>query len=282
MKEFVLITGQSGAGKSQAAGILEDMGYFCVDNLPPELLDGFMELCRAAEGKYDRVALVSDVRAGTDTGDLARHIALLRESVSLRVLFLEASETAIINRYKETRHVHPLDPTGTDLPGAIRREKVSLRPLRDLADVTIDTTELNWSGLKQRLSRIFQEETGHFYVHVCSFGYKNGIPAGADLVMDVRFLPNPFYVPELKPMTGLEAPVRDYVCSFTATAEFLAKMKELLAFLLPRYQAEGKTSLLLAVGCTGGQHRSVVMAEKLAESVRALGYTADCTHRELN
>ena len=282
MKEFVLITGQSGAGKSQAAGILEDMGWYCVDNLPPELLDGFMELCRAAEGKYDRVALVSDVRAQTNIEDLAKHVALLRQRVSLRVLFLEASETAIVNRYKETRHVHPLDPTGTDLIGAIRRERVSLQQLRDLADVVIDTTELNWSGLKQRLSPMFQEETERFYVHVSSFGYKNGIPAGADLVVDVRFLPNPYYVPELKPMTGLDAPVRDYVCSFTATGDFLLKMKDLLAFLLPRYQAEGKSSLLLAVGCTGGQHRSVVMAEKLAESVRALGYTADCTHRELS
>jgi UPF0042 nucleotide-binding protein len=282
MKEFVLITGQSGAGKSQAAGILEDMGFFCVDNLPTELLDGFTELCQAAEGKYDRVALVSDIRGRRDIGALAEHIRKLKESVSLRVLFLEATDAVILNRYKETRHLHPLDPTGNDLPGAIRREKEALAPLRALADETVDTSELNWSSLKLRLGRIFLPETkDSLYLHVCSFGYKNGLPAGADLVMDVRFLPNPFYVPELKPLTGLDPAVRDYVCAFPATAEFLEKMKDMLAFLLPRYLAEGKSSLLLAVGCTGGKHRSVVMAERLTVILRELGYTADCVHREL-
>ena len=282
MKEFVLITGLSGAGKSQAAGILEDMGFFCVDNLPPELLDGFMELVMAAEGKYDRVALVSDIRGRRDIGGLAEHIRQLRQKLPLQVLFLEASEQVIVNRYKETRHRHPLDPRGGDLSGAIRREKAALAPLRELADQVVDTSTLNWSSLKLRLSAFFQsEDKDSVFLHICSFGFKNGIPAGADLVMDVRFLPNPFYVEELKNQTGMDAPVRDYVCASPAAGEFLEKMTDLLSFLLPKYRAEGKTGLLLAIGCTGGRHRSVVVAEKLTELMRAAGCPTDCVHREL-
>ena len=282
MKEFVLITGLSGAGKSQAAGILEDMGFFCVDNLPPELLDGFMELVMAAEGKYDRVALVSDIRGRRDIGVLAEHIRQLKETQPLQVLFLEASEQVIVNRYKETRHRHPLDPRGGDLSGAIRREIAALAPLRELADHVVDTSGLNWSSLKLRLSSFFPtEEKDSVFLHICSFGFKNGIPAGADLGMDVRFLPNPFYVEELKNQTGLDAPVRDYVCASPATGEFLEKMTDLVTFLLPKYRTEGKTGLLLAIGCTGGRHRSVVIAEKLTELLRAAGCPADCVHREL-
>ena len=282
MKEFVLITGLSGAGKSQAAGILEDMGFFCVDNLPPELLDGFVELVMAAEGKYDRVALVSDIRGRRDLGGLAEHIRLLKETLPLQVLFLEASEQVIVNRYKETRHRHPLDPRGSDLSGAIRREIAALAPLRELADHVVDTSGLNWSSLKLRLGAYFQpEEKDTVFLHICSFGFKNGIPAGADLVMDVRFLPNPFYVEELKNQTGLDTPVRDYVRASPATGEFLEKMTDLLSFLLPKYRAEGKSGLLLAIGCTGGRHRSVVIAELLTELLRARGCPADCVHREL-
>jgi len=282
MKEFVLITGLSGAGKSQAAGILEDMGFFCVDNLPPELLDGFMELVMAAEGKYDRVALVSDIRGRRDIGNLAEHIRLLRRNLPLQVLFLEASEQVIVNRYKETRHRHPLDPRGSDLTGAIRKEMAAMAPLREMADHVVDTSGLNWSSLKLRLSAFFQsEDKDSVFLHICSFGFKNGIPAGADLVMDVRFLPNPFYVEELKNQTGLDAPVRDYVCASPAAEEFLEKMTDLVRFLLPKYRAEGKTGLLLAIGCTGGRHRSVVIAEKLTELLRAAGCPADCVHREL-
>ncbi len=282
MKEFVLITGLSGAGKSQAAGILEDMGFFCVDNLPPELLDGFMELVMAAEGKYDRVALVSDIRGRRDIGNLAEHIRLLRRNLPLQVLFLEASEQVIVNRYKETRHRHPLDPRGSDLTGAIRKEMAAMAPLREMADHVVDTSGLNWSSLKLRLSAFFQsEDKDSVFLHICSFGFKNGIPAGADLVMDVRFLPNPFYVEELKNLTGLDAPVRDYVCASPAAEEFLEKMTDMLRFLLPKYRAEGKTGLLLAIGCTGGRHRSVVIAEKLTELLRAAGCPADCVHREL-
>ena len=282
MKEFVLITGLSGAGKSQAAGILEDMGFFCVDNLPPELLDGFMELVMAAEGKDDRVALVSDIRGRRDIGNLAEHIRLLRRNLPLQVLFLEASEQVIVNRYKETRHRHPLDPRGGDLTGAIRKEMAAMAPLREMADHVVDTSGLNWSSLKLRLSAFFQsEDKDSVFLHICSFGFKNGIPAGADLVMDVRFLPNPFYVEELKNLTGLDAPVRDYVCASPAAEEFLEKMTDLVRFLLPKYRAEGKTGLLLAIGCTGGRHRSVVIAEKLTELLRAAGCPADCVHREL-
>jgi UPF0042 nucleotide-binding protein len=282
VKDFVLITGQSGAGKSQAAGILEDMGYFCVDNLPTELLSDFIELCLAAEGKYDRVALVSDLRGQRDPVKLAERIKELREKIPLRVLFLECEEKTLLNRYKETRHLHPLDPAGADLSGTIRRERELLEPIRALADVKLDTTGFTWSRLKLRLSVLFQPEGKEgLFLHICSFGYKNGLPAGADLVMDVRFLPNPFYVPELKELTGLDEAVRDYVCDQPAAEEFLTKMKEFMAFLLPRYQAEGKPALLLAMGCTGGKHRSVVMAEQLTARLRDLGYPVECVHRDL-
>lgn len=283
MKEFVLITGQSGAGKSQAAGILEDMGYYCVDNLPAELLPSFIQLCLAAEGRFDRVALVSDIRGQTDFGELAATVARLREELGLHVLYLEASDAAILNRYKETRHSHPLDPGGEDLPAAIRREKEALAPLRAEADTVVDTTGFTWSRLKLRLSKVFHsgKEEGGLFLHICSFGFKNGLPAGADLVFDVRFLPNPFYVPELKNLTGMDAPVREYVDSFPAAGEFRDKLRDLLAFLLPRYQEEGKSSLQLAFGCTGGRHRSVALAEEVTVMLRGMGYSADCVHRDL-
>jgi len=282
MKEFVLITGLSGAGKSQAAGILEDMGFFCVDNLPAELVDGFVELVMAAEGKYDRVVLVSDIRGRRDIGELARHMQELREKLPIQILFLEASDRIIVNRYKETRHSHPLDRKGSDLPGAIRRERTVLAPLRDVADHVVDTSGLNWSSLKLTLSAFVQpEDRNGAFLHICSFGYKNGLPAGADLVMDVRFLPNPFYVEGMRELTGLDAPVREYVCSTPAAGEFLRKMTDLITFLLPKYRDEGKSGLLIAIGCTGGRHRSVAIAEELMEMLRGQGYPADCVHREL-
>ena len=283
MKEFVLITGLSGAGKSQTAGIFEDMGYYCVDNLPPELLPRFLELCLAVDGKYDHVAMVSDLRSFDNIGGLSERIRQLRsENLTLKVLFVEASEQSILNRYQETRHRHPLDPTGSDVLGAIRLEKQLLAPLRELADEVLDTTGFTLSKLKLHLNRLYAPESAvGMNVHVCSFGFQKGLPDGADLVLDVRFLPNPYYVPELKPLSGLDSRVRDYVCSFPETAEFIQKLRDLLRFLLPRYQAEGKPSLLIAFGCTGGHHRSVTLAEETAGIVRSLGYSVDCTHRDL-
>lgn len=283
MKQFVLITGLSGAGKSQTAGIFEDMGYYCVDNLPPELIPRFMEVCLAVDGKYDRVALVSDLRSFENIGSLLDTIREMRSvNADMRVLFVEATEQSILNRYKETRHRHPMNPDGDDVLAAIRREKELLLPLREISDDVLDTTGFTLSRLKLHLAKLYAPDSAaDMNVHVCSFGYKAGLPDSADLVLDVRFLPNPYYVPELKPLSGLDSRVHDYVCSFPETAEFLQKLRELLRFLLPRYQAEGKTSLLIAFGCTGGYHRSVALAEETCSIVRSLGYSVDCTHRDL-
>ena len=281
--EFVLITGLSGGGKSQAASILEDLGYYCVDNLPPELIPRFAELCLAAGEKYDRVALVSDIRGMDDGGGLQEAIREARLRAPMRILFLEASTETILKRYKETRHRHPLDPGGGDLRGAIGRERERLAWLKDLADVVMDTTDYPLSKLRARLEEEFARDSSRsgMDLHVRSFGYKYGIPEEADLVLDVRFLPNPFYVPELKEHTGLEPAVRDYVLSFPVTGAFLEKFMDLLCFLIPNYEEEGKPSLMLWVGCTGGKHRSVALAERIAELLQERGYRADCAHRDL-
>ncbi len=281
--EFVLITGLSGGGKSQAASILEDLGYYCVDNLPAALIPRFADLCLAAEEKYDRVALVSDIRGMDGSGDLREAIQEARKRAPVRILFLEAGTETILNRYKETRHRHPLDPTGADLRGAVSRERERLSWLKDLADVVVDTTEYSLARLRARLAEEFSGEgtrTG-MDLHVRSFGYKYGIPEDADLVLDVRFLPNPFYVPELKEHSGLEAAVRDYVLSFPVTQSFLDRLMDLLAFLIPNYEEEGKPSLMVCLGCTGGKHRSVAMAEKITALLQERGYRADCAHRDL-
>ncbi|MBR3060616.1 MAG: RNase adapter RapZ [Oscillospiraceae bacterium] len=281
--EFVLVTGLSGGGKSQAASILEDLGYYCVDNLPAELIPRFVDLCMAAEEKYDRVALVSDIRGMDGSGRLREAIQDLQGRAPLRILFLEAGTEAILLRYKETRHRHPLDPEGRDLRGAVTLERGRMAWLKDLADVVVDTTDYPLSRLRQRLVEEFSRDSARsgMNLHVRSFGYKYGIPEDADLVLDVRFLPNPFYVPELKEHTGLESPVRDYVLSYAVTGAFLNKLMDLLSFLIPCYEEEGKPSLMLCVGCTGGKHRSVVLAERITELLHDCGYRADCAHRDL-
>ena len=281
--EFVLVTGLSGGGKSQAASILEDLGYYCVDNLPAELIPRFVDLCMAAEEKYDRVALVSDIRGMDGSGKLREAIQDAQERAPLRILFLEAGTEAILMRYKETRHRHPLDPEGRALRAAVTLERERMAWLKDLADVVVDTTDYPLARLRQRLVEEFSRDSARsgMDLHVRSFGYKYGIPEDADLVLDVRFLPNPFYVPELKEHTGLESPVRDYVLSFAVTGTFLDKVMDLLRFLIPCYEEEGKPSLMICVGCTGGKHRSVVLAERITGLLHDCGYRADCAHRDL-
>ena len=281
--EFVLITGLSGGGKSQAASILEDLGYYCVDNLPAELMPRFADLCLAAEEKYDRVAMVSDVRGMNGKAKLSEAIGDMRSKAPLRILFLEAGTDTILKRYKETRHRHPLDPEGADLPGAVARERERIAWLKELADVVIDTTDYPLAKLRQRLGEHFGKDSARsgMDLHVRSFGYKYGIPEDADLVLDVRFLPNPFYVPELKDLTGLDPAVRDYVLSFPVTESFLDKLMDLLVFLIPCYEEEGKPSLMLSVGCTGGKHRSVALAERITALLQERGFRADCAHRDL-
>jgi len=281
--EVLIITGLSGAGKSQAANCLEDMGYFCVDNLPPALVLKFTEFMSQMESKKEKVAFVIDVRGGQFFNDLFAVLEdLKRQEIKYEILFLEASEDVLIRRYKESRRKHPLAPAGRVLE-AIRLEKQMLEDLRGRADVIIDTSGLSVAKLKEELVKLFGEDTegGMMTITVMSFGYKLGLPMDADLVMDVRFLPNPNYEPELHYLTGEEDAVKQYVLSFSATKSFVRRYFSLLKFLLPYYVQEGKTHLVVAVGCTGGQHRSVVLAEHLGKNLRKSGYRVITKHRDV-
>lgn len=282
--EFVIISGMSGAGKSKAASFMEDMGFFCVDNLPAPLITKFAELGMAGNGEYGRVVLVSDVRSGANFDGLFQALENLRRmKCPYSILFMDAGDETIIKRYKETRRSHPLADECDSLEQAIALERRSMAALKARADHIIDTSELSTAKLKGELNRLFghgQKGDG-MQVNVTSFGFKHGLPRTADLVFDVRFLPNPYYIPHLRPLTGLDQGVRDYVFDSPQTGEFLARLTALLDFLLPRYVEEGKTELVLAVGCTGGHHRSVAVAHELAQHIRALGYQTDENHRDL-
>ena len=283
--EFVIISGLSGAGKSRAASFMEDMGFFCVDNLPAPLITKFAELGMAGSGEYDRVVLVTDVRSGSNFDGLFQALDQLRAmQCPYSILFMDASDDTIIQRYKETRRSHPLAEDCDSLEGAIALERQMMEPLRRRADYILDTSELPTAKLKGELKRLFargQKAENSMSVNVTSFGFKHGLPREADLVFDVRFLPNPYYVPELRPLTGLDDGVRNYVFASPQTEEFLKRLTELLDFLLPRYVEEGKTALVIAVGCTGGHHRSVAIAHALARHIRELGYQAGENHRDM-
>ena len=283
--ELLIITGLSGAGKSRAAKYLEDFGYYTVDNIPAKMIYQFAGFCAGSGERFDRVALVSDIRAGSeDFPSIPMTIDRLRKmGVTCRMLFLGADRDTIVRRYKETRRIHPLMQPGESIEEAAEREEALLRPLRESADFVIDTTQMPSSKLSSELYSIFGDRTKEhkLTVSVCSFGYKHGIPSEADLVFDVRFMPNPFYIPELKDKTGLDAPVRDYVLSFEQSRAFLDKMDDLFRFLLPRYTEEGKTMLVVAVGCTGGRHRSVAIARELAERIARMGYPVSENHRDM-
>ena len=283
--EFVIITGMSGAGKSQAASFMEDMGFFCVDNLPVPLIGKFAELGMGSTGEYDRVVLVTDVRAGAAFDGLFRALDEL-DSVQCpySILFVDASDDTIIKRYKETRRNHPLSEEAGSLERAIETERRMLRPLYERADHVIDTSGLPTAKLKQNLGDIFQygkEKAHNMQVSVTSFGFKHGIPRTADLVFDVRFLPNPYYIPQLRGMNGLDEGVREYVFSNGQAAALLRHLESMAEFLLPCYVEEGKTSLVIAIGCTGGHHRSVAIAHALTEYIAQLGYTVAEQHRDL-
>ena len=283
--EFVIISGLSGAGKSKAASFMEDMDFFCVDNLPAPLIPEFAELGMAGSGEYDRVVLVTDIRGGTNFGSLFQALQDLTDmQCEYHILFMEAATEVIIKRYKETRRSHPLAEECDSLEQAIELERKMLAPLRERADYVIDTSNLSTAKLKGELRRLFAKSgsaQGRMDVRVSSFGFKYGIPMEADLVFDVRFLPNPYYVAELRPMTGLDAPVRDYVFQSPVTDEFLSRLGDFVGWLLPRYEEEGKTALVVAVGCTGGHHRSVAVAHALADLVRRAGFPVSESHRDL-
>ena len=282
--DFIIISGLSGAGKSKVASFLEDMGFYVVDNMPAPLMPRFAELCMAGQGKYDRVALVNDIRGGQTFDDLFDALeALDQMGCAHRILFVEASTETIIKRYKETRRIHPLAKSGRPLAEAVEREKTALAPVRQRSEYIIDTTALSTAKLRGELLRLFGDgrQEGAMTVNVTSFGFKYGIPIEADLVFDVRFLPNPFYLTELRNLTGLDEPVRAFLFRYQQTLDFMTHLENLMGFLLPQYVAEGKAALVIAVGCTGGHHRSVAITRALAEFIRQKGYSASENHRDM-
>ena len=282
--EFIIISGLSGAGKSKAASFMEDMGFFCVDNLPAPLIPKFAELGMAGTGEYDRVVLVTDVRSGTNFSALFQSLEALKGmKCPYRILYMDASDDVIIKRYKETRRSHPLAEECDSLEGAIALERRMLAPLRERAEFVVDTSDLSTTKLRGELLRLFGRgsQEGAMTVSVTSFCFKHGLPREADLVFDVRFLPNPYYVADLRPLTGLDQGVRDYVFHGGQAEEFLERLWALVGWLLPRYEEEGKTALVVAVGCTGGHHRSVAVAHALADLVRRAGFPVSESHRDL-
>ncbi len=262
---MVVITGHSGAGKSEAIAAFEDGGYFCVDNLPPRMIGSLGELFRHPGSGVERAAVVSDVRGGDYFDDLIQVLDDLdADGVKPRVLFLEADEETLVDRYKETRRRHPLAPEGRIVEG-IRAERELLSPLRARADVVMDTSDLTSGALRSRIAEemLGSDGGGKLALTLLTFGFKNGPPRDADLTLDVRFLPNPHYVDELRPLTGLDREVREYVESGTQAGEFYGRLLPLLDFLVPAYVAEGKSHLTIAIGCTGGRHRSVTVADRI-------------------
>ena len=281
---FVSVTGMSGAGRSSAMRILEDDGFFCVDNLPVSLLPTFMQLTEDSREQIEKVALGLDIRVGEEA--LRETSSILRElkqgGYSFEILFFEASTRVLVKRYKETRRLHPLAKGGR-IDSGIEAERELLIELKSSADYIIDTSTLLIRELKQELERIFLngEEHCNFYLTIVSFGFKYGIPTDADLVFDVRFLPNPFYIDELKVQTGNDDDVFQYVMKFSQAKEFLEKLKEMLDFLIPNYIIEGKNQLVIAIGCTGGKHRSVTLANALYKEFENSEYGCKKEHRDI-
>ncbi len=282
---LLVISGLSGAGKSQASKMFEDLGYSVVDNLPPALLDDFLALRRKEPERYRRAALVLDIRAGDPAPAIRRARAALeaQDGSKLEVIFLEASDATLVSRFSETRHRHPLQARRSGIQASIAEERRRLAGTRSLAEHVIDTSGLSIAQLKDRLFAVVPRPDGEdLRIDIVTFGFKYGIPLEADLVFDVRFLTNPYWEPELKPLSGLEEPVRDFVLRQPAATRFIELVSELLALTVPAYRAEGKEQLRVALGCTGGYHRSIALAEELASRLRPLeNTTVTVFHREL-
>lgn len=281
---FVVVTGMSGGGKSTALRMLEDVGFYCVDNLPVPLIEKFVELIAMPGSEVSKVALGLDVRADQPFEDAQKALMKLRENgYSFEILFMEASDQALLKRYKETRRLHPLSPGGRVEDGILKERKI-LEAIRGRSDYVIETTNLLTRELKEEIDRIFvqNEEYNSLMVTILSFGFKHGIPADADLVFDVRFLPNPFYIEELKYKTGNDREVQDYVMGFPEAETFIEKLSDLLEFLIPNYVKEGKCQLVVGIGCTGGKHRSVTLANRLFERMKNRGnYGLKIAHRDV-
>ena len=281
---FVVVTGMSGGGKSTALRMLEDAGYYCVDNLPVPLIEKFVELIAAPDGEVTKVALGLDVRADQAFGDVQKILENLKANGYLfEILFMEANDKTLLKRYKETRRMHPLSLDGR-IEDGIRKERKVLNDIRNKSDYVIDTSNLLTRELKEELERIFvqNEEYNSLMVTILSFGFKHGIPADADLVFDVRFLPNPFYIDELKYKTGNDKEVQDYVMGFPEASVFIDKLADMVEFLIPNYIKEGKYQLVIGIGCTGGKHRSVTLANHLYMRMKNKGsYGLKIDHRDV-
>src|SRR3954454_19835651 len=280
MAEFLIITGLSGAGRSQAADTFEDLGWFVIDNMPTALLSKVMELVTAPGSETERVALVVG-RAGNELDELSTALEQLkRRGAHVRILYLEASDDVLVRRFENTRRRHPVE--AESVVDAIAAERSLLGPIRERADVVIDTSDLNVHQLRDRLVDVFSRDPGdHMQISVMSFGFKHGLPLDVHNVFDCPSLPNPHWIDELRPFTGLDRPVREYVLSQPATGPFLEVIDSFLALTLPAYVEEGKSYLSIAAGCTGGQHRSVVIAEEIAARIAALGYAVTVNHRDI-
>ncbi len=279
---FVIITGLSGAGKTETVKAFEDLGFFCVDNLPPALIPKFAELVAQSEGKINRIALVVDIRSREFFDRLSSALDALEDmGVAYQILFLEASDDVLVRRFKETRRRHPLSAEGGVLEG-IQEERRRLEPVRGRATRVIDTSNLPPRQLRERIMSTFVNLAEHDRIHVVvvAFGFKHGIPLDADLVFDVRFLPNPHYVEALRPLTGDAEAVREYVFQSPVTRKFLQKLFDFMLFLLPHYVREGKTQLVVGIGCTGGKHRSIAIADRLAGFLKDRGYSVTVEHRD--
>ena len=280
---FVIVTGMSGAGKTSVLKFLEDINFFCVDNLPPALLPKFAELCYEQEGEIERVAMGIDIRGGRLFNDLFEVLSNLQEKgYEYEILFLDASDEVLIKRYKETRRSHPLSRNGSIQEG-ILKERDMLRDVKTKATYIIDTSQALTRQLKEQINDIFVENKKHenLVITIQSFGFKYGIPTDSDLVFDVRFLPNPFYIQEMKEMTGNDAPVRDYVMQFEESQIFLKKLVDMVEFLIPLYITEGKNNLVISIGCTGGKHRSVTLANALYASLGEEKHTLLLKHHDI-
>lgn len=283
--QFVIVTGLSGSGKSSAINVLEDIGYYCIDNMPPELITKFVDICAQSDGKISKVAFVADVRGGDLFLKLKDTIKQLKaQEIRLKVLYLDSTDDVLVRRYKETRRKHPLDEISYgNIRKAIETEREILVPIKAFADYYIDTSNFSTSQFRERMYSIFLDnEEDYMHIDVRSFGFKFGPMTDGDLVFDVRCLPNPFYIPELKEKTGLDKEVSGYVMSFDDAQTLFKKFADMLDFLIPLYEKEGKAQLVIAFGCTGGKHRSVTFAEALAKHLKENNYKVRISHRDID
>jgi UPF0042 nucleotide-binding protein len=281
---FIIITGVSGAGKSRAINALEDIGFYCVDNMPPTLIPKFAEICLQTDGKINNIAIVTDVRGGTLFDSLFDGLdELKKQGGEYKILFLDADDNVLIRRFKETRRMHPLSQSGSTISAAIMQERKLLKPARERADYIIDTSNLSPAQLKERIQVLFLGvDKSSLIVNCVSFGFKYGIPSEADLVFDVRCFPNPFYEDSLKKLTGLDEPVKKYVLSSEQTQGFITRLYDMIDYMYPLYCEEGKNQLIVAIGCTGGKHRSVTIVEELFKHLLEKGIRVSVSHRDIS